>query len=136
TILGTSLSADFHFGYGTVCTDPLSYVFHGTADVDGDGTPELVAHRVWANVPFGFESLALGGARITWHRQVSPAPATATFADGPTRHPCFRSGEALYASGITGGCAASPPRFCPDSPLTRAQMAAFLAKALGLHWPQ
>ena len=134
TVAGTLITADFHFGYGTVCTDPLVYEFHETADVDGDGTPDLVAHRLWANVPFGFDSLGLGGARITWHRQVSGAPAAASFTDVPTSHPFFQYVEALYASGITGGCATSPARFCPDAPLTRAQMAAFLSKALGLHW--
>lgn len=38
--------------------------------------------------------------------------------------------EWLADSGITGGCA--PDRFCPTSPVTRAQMATFLARALGL----
>ena len=52
----------------------------------------------------------------------------------PTSHPFFPYVEALKASGITGGCSVSPPLFCPDSPLTRGQMAAFLAKALGLYW--
>jgi hypothetical protein len=37
--------------------------------------------------------------------------------------------EALAASGITGGCGGG--NFCPDGPVTRAQMATFLAKALG-----
>jgi len=41
--------------------------------------------------------------------------------------------EALYAAGITGGCGNF--NYCPDAPLTRGQMAVFLAKALGLHWP-
>jgi hypothetical protein len=39
----------------------------------------------------------------------------------------------LAAAGITVGC--NPPandRFCPDSPVTREQMATFLARALGL----
>jgi hypothetical protein len=40
---------------------------------------------------------------------------------------------ALAASGITSGCGGG--NFCPDSPLTRRQMAVFLTKALGLHWP-
>ena len=31
------------------------------------------------------------------------------------------------------GCGSG--NFCPDSPLTRRQMAVFLSKALGLHWP-
>jgi len=131
---GTLLVADFHFGFGTVCTDPISYVFHETADVDNDGTSEIVAHRLWAYVPAG--AFGLGGARITWHRQVSAAPATASFGDVPPEHPFFPYVEALRASGVTGGCQTSPPLFCPDAPLTRGQMAAFLAIALGLHWSE
>jgi len=37
---------------------------------------------------------------------------------------------ALTESGITRGC--SPDRYCPDQPVTRGQMAAFLVRALGL----
>ncbi len=37
---------------------------------------------------------------------------------------------ALAASGITNGC--TPDRFCPDDPVTRGQMAAFLTRALRL----
>ncbi|MDH4309769.1 MAG: PQQ-dependent sugar dehydrogenase, partial [Acidimicrobiia bacterium] len=41
--------------------------------------------------------------------------------------------EAIAAEGITRGC--NPPvgdRFCPDDPVTRGQMAAFLVRTLGL----
>jgi hypothetical protein len=73
---------------------------------------------------------------VFWYRlQVSSAPAVATFTDVPVNHPFFRFVEALADSGITGGCGANPPRFCPDDPLTRGQMAAFLSIALGLHFP-
>ena len=64
---------------------------------------------------------------------MTPAPATATFTDVPTDHQFFQFIEALSASGITGGC--GPGIYCPDAPVTRGQMATFLAKALGLHWP-
>ena len=37
--------------------------------------------------------------------------------------------EALASAGITAGCA--PGRFCPDDPVTRGQMAAFLSRVLG-----
>ena len=37
------------------------------------------------------------------------------------------------AAGITAGCGGG--NFCPDQPITRKQEAAFIAKALGLHWP-
>jgi S-layer homology domain len=72
---------------------------------------------------------------VRWSRQVSPPPAAATFGDVPTSHPFFQFVEALSRSGITAGCSDAPPLYCPDQPLTRGQMAVFLAKALGLHWP-
>ena len=72
--------------------------------------------------------------RIRYQLQVSPPPATATFPnDVPTTHPIYRFVEALAAAGITGGCGAGA--FCPDQPVTRGQMAVFLATALGLHFP-
>ena len=78
-------------------------------------------------------SASFSGVEIWWHRTVSPAPASATFNDVPTGHPFFRYIEALAASGITGGCGNG--NYCPDAPLTRGQMAVFLSKALGLHFP-
>ena len=71
-------------------------------------------------------------AVIAYRLQVSPAPGTATFGDVPKSHPFFRYVEALAAAGVTGGCGGG--NFCPDAPLTRGQMAVFLAKALGLQW--
>lgn len=89
------------------------------------------------NVEEGFNpsSEYFGWVEVWWRRSVSPPPATASFNDVPTSHPFFQFVEALKASGITGGCSASPPLYCPDNPLTRGQMAVFLSKALGLDWP-
>ena len=74
-----------------------------------------------------------GWVEIWWRRQVSPAPANPSFTDVPTSDFGYQYIEALKASGITGGCGGT--QFCPDAPLTRRQMAIFLAKALGLDWP-
>jgi S-layer homology domain len=74
----------------------------------------------------------LYGLTFWMHLQISPAPATATFVDVPVGSFGFRQIEALASSGITAGCDAT--HFCPNSPISRAQMAVFLAKALGLHW--
>ena len=63
---------------------------------------------------------------------VSAAPEIALFVDVPVDHPFFKFIEALYASGITAGCVDVPARYCPDAPVTRGQVAVFLAKALGL----
>ncbi len=40
--------------------------------------------------------------------------------------------EALHAAGVTNGCSVTPARFCPDEPVSREAMAAFLYRALGL----
>ena len=72
---------------------------------------------------------------VQYKLQVSAAPGTATFSDVPMSHPFFQFIEALAASGITAGCNLAPPQFCPDAPVTRGQMAVFLSRALGLHWP-
>lgn len=38
--------------------------------------------------------------------------------------------DALHAAGITAGCALDPLRFCPESPVSRAQMASLLKRGL------
>jgi hypothetical protein len=77
-------------------------------------------------------SLVLNSVRVGYRLQISPDPATATFADVPVGHPLHRFVEALYASGITVGCGNG--NYCPDAPVTRGQLAVFLSAALGLHW--
>lgn len=75
--------------------------------------------------------IGLAGLVVGYQLQISPAPPTSDFGDVPVDSPQFQFIEALYHSGITAGCGGS--NYCPDSPLTRGQMAVFLAKALGLY---
>jgi hypothetical protein len=77
-------------------------------------------------------TVLLASVRVGYKLQISPDPATATFADVPHGHPFHRFVEALVAAGITGGCGGG--NYCPDAPVTRGQMAVFLSAALGLHW--
>ncbi len=59
-----------------------------------------------------------------------PAVSVDAF-DDDRRNAHEASINALAAAGITSGCdAASPELFCPDDTLTRAQMAAFLARTM------
>jgi hypothetical protein len=141
---GQALLADCQTGVATSGQPGETVVFQNfdpplpilyRQDVDGDGFTDVVNYylRVWTQGGIGTVTIRM--ARLLWKRQVSPAPAVATFNDVPTSHQFFQFIEALAASGITAGCSASPPLYCPDFPLTRGQMAVFLAKALGLHWP-
>lgn len=61
-------------------------------------------------------------------RELQPTRYEGRFADddGSVFEPAI---ETLSASGITLGC--GPQTFCPEAPVTRGQMAAFLVRALG-----
>lgn len=77
-------------------------------------------------------NVAFKGITVGYYRQIAPAPVAAAFSDVPTTHPFFNEIAQLSKSGITLGCGNG--QFCPDSPVTRGQMAAFLSRALGLQW--
>jgi hypothetical protein len=53
------------------------------------------------------------------------------FADVPFTYWANSYVERLYLAGITGGCGVNPLIYCPDNPVTRAQMAVFLLR--GIH---
>ncbi len=127
-----SLSSSGMPGDG-VLSQTLHLTYSEALDANTDGLPDVVHWWVAAGVPT--EGTRVKMIRILWRRQISPAPQVATFEDVPTNNPFFQVIEALYAAGITTGCSTNPPRFCPNSALTRSQAAAFLSRALGLQWP-
>lgn len=101
------------------------------------GTPAFVDNfytQILADVHFDAldGSNTVAGMIFGYRLQVSPAPPTPTFGDVPASDFGFQYIEALAASGITGGCGGG--NYCPDNPVTRRQMAIFIAKALGLNW--
>jgi len=71
--------------------------------------------------------------RLFYRSSISYPPANPTFTDVPTTHAFYRYIEALVASGATAGCGGG--NYCPDAAVTRGQMAVFLARSLGLFWP-
>jgi hypothetical protein len=122
---------------GLVCSGTSG----GTGNSFGDLTPDGItvdnyvkSYRLTAGHSALDGSNQIAGMIVGYVLQVSPAPGMASFNDVPTSHRFFQFIEALKASGITGGCQTSPPLYCPNDPLTRGQMAVFLAKALGLQW--
>ncbi len=120
TVIATSVTS----GSGGAQTD-----FVGLTNYTVNNRDCNLTQRVYFETTSG---LTLQKVRYQWQRQVSPAPVVATFTDVPTTHPFFKFVEALYASGITAGCGGG--NFCPDTPVTRGQMAVFLSAALGLYW--
>ena len=71
---------------------------------------------------------------LTLARFETPPPASGTrFADVPAGYWAARFIEQLAADGITSGCGGG--NFCPDQPITRGEMAVFLATAFHLPLP-
>ena len=68
------------------------------------------------------EGLSLGGLSKSWTLHVGES-----FTDVPTTQQFYKFIENIFHNGITGGCGTAI--YCPDSSVTRAQMAAFLLKA-------
>jgi hypothetical protein len=57
---------------------------------------------------------------------------TGQFDDVPCSSPFAHFIAYLVERGVTGGCQADPPLYCPTEPTKRKQMAAFLVKMFGL----
>ncbi len=60
----------------------------------------------------------------------TPPPASGVFTDVANDYWAAGWIEQLAAEGITGGCGGG--NYCPDNPVTRAQMAVFLVRTFGL----
>jgi hypothetical protein len=52
-----------------------------------------------------------------------------SFSDVPNSYPFHDAINAIYGARITTGCA--PGQYCPDAPVTRGQMAAFMQRGFG-----
>jgi hypothetical protein len=59
-----------------------------------------------------------------------PPAATGIFSDVPATNPKQAWIEQFYREGITTGCGADPLRYCPDQPVTRADMSVFILRAI------
>jgi hypothetical protein len=92
----------------------------------------LNVHYVISACTPGSGSTTLSAVRVYYRLEVSTPTGSPTFLDVPPGSPYYQFVEALFHSGITAGCGGG--NFCPDSPVTRGQMAVFLATALGLYW--
>ena len=53
------------------------------------------------------------------------------FQDAQNADPAvIRAIEGMYQTGVTRGCSATPLNYCPNQPVTRAQMASFFVRAI------
>lgn len=72
-----------------------------------------------------FVTRALFGATTTF-----PVSGTPIFTDVPAEQPFRPFIEKMYKENLTAGCSKDPLMYCPNQPLSRREMAAFLVRAL------
>jgi uncharacterized protein YkwD len=104
------------------------------ANVRGDWTAVGVGVRVtssnkmWVTVNF------MKGGRVesppTRQASAPAGPSIPEFDDVPASNPHAAAIRRIAGEGVTEGC--GPRRYCPAAPVTRGQMASFLARSLDL----
>lgn len=62
---------------------------------------------------------------------ITTTTSPSIFFDVPSYHWAWNYIERLYSTGITNGCGSNPLIYCPETSVTRAEMAVFLLK--GIH---
>ena len=98
---------------------------HGGTVIEG-----LIANEVIRRLreAHGLSIVPFTEAEILTHAGI--VPTLPTFGDVPTGHAYYQYIQRVYEAGITAGCSQSPSLYCPDDPVTRAQMAVFLERAM------
>jgi hypothetical protein len=109
----------------TSTTDSPSWITFSSGSGNGNGS-----------FTFTIAANATGLARLgtitvgTQSFKVMEAGSTQQFTDVAPSLQYFDYITLMYANGITAGCNTSPLMYCPNSPVTRAQMAVFVVAAL------
>lgn len=103
-----------------------------------DGRPAVDNMRklYYADLQFTAKdgAMSIMAFRVYYRNATPPRPVSPTFSDVPASDPGFPFIEALHAAGLTAGCGGG--KFCPDGPVTRRQMAVFLAGAVPLPYAE
>jgi hypothetical protein len=102
------------------------------------GCMELNFYQYWFNHLPTFTGCGSDNVANDWWKYfaspayaLSPSSACTVFGDILPGYWARDFVERLYAAGITGGCATDPLLYCPETIVTRAQMAVFLER--GMH---
>jgi len=128
-VIGANQDADLGFSSGS------AYVFEPTVDSDGDGVPD--SQDAFPNDPSEWDDTDGDGVGNNTDPDddndglpdAQDAWPLGRFADvDPASHFAFQFVETLERSGVTGGCGGND--YCPDDPVTRAQMAVFLERGM------
>jgi S-layer homology domain len=122
----TSASGEMSFSWGSADNPHNSYDFLRLIKVYKDG---YKASAKYVSIYDADITKLVDGSDVL-NISIQLNQPEAIFGDVPRGS--FASGqiEAIYHAGITGGCSTSPLNYCPNSQVTRAQMAVFLLRSV------
>ena len=92
----------------------------------GNGSISLMASSNSGTARMG----TIGFANQSLNVMQGGSPSAPVFNDVLASDPYFDYISLMHTDNITAGCYASPPLYCPDTPVTRAQMSVFVVAAL------
>ncbi len=124
-----SAEASTELRAGTQCITGQRWGDYFGAAADPLDFSDVAVFGQWASnlsLPFGDPLV------WNWSTQVGRLQFIQTFGDVLPADWGYPWIEELYRYRVTGGCAVSPLQFCPDSNVTRAQMAVFIIAGLGV----
>ena len=124
----------YQLGYVTFADVPLTHGFHryieALFDVGITGGCSASPRQFCPDNPVTRGEMAVFIERALGNFSPAPSPS-GMFTDVAAGNAFRPFIEELYNDSITAGCLTSPLRYCPDSPVTRGQMAVFIERALG-----
>ncbi len=134
TIVGAFTTTDIDLG------DTFTYSLVSGAGSDDNAAFALVGDVLQTAYPFNYLAKNSYTIRVRTTDSANLSFETALviiitdtppiFADVPDSYWAVSWIERLYNNSVTGGCGASPLRYCPATNVTRAQMAIFILKSL------
>ena len=114
----------------TATTDSPTWITLATGGVSGNGNGSFVY-----SVPLNMGLARLGTITVgnqSFKVMEGGSVSVQPFNDVLSTAPFFDYISLMSGDHITAGCSTTPPLYCPDTPVTRAQMAVFVVKALDL----
>ncbi|MBL8216995.1 MAG: S-layer homology domain-containing protein [Bryobacterales bacterium] len=122
-----TVSVQTQSGCAWLATSSTPWItFPGSKSATGSGsfTFDAAANTGWIPRP---GSVVVAGQTLRYLQRGADSPL---FNDSPTSHPFFNYINYLGANNITTGCNGSPTDYCPESLMTRSEMAAFIVRSL------